>query len=125
MYGAVGWSRLGSSQAHSAASVCQPAWLAPDSRRADNLTCLPQACILTVSCGLSRCLLVLLRADLAAVLQPQELDLILQQPHTGTAILQALGSVVAASRIKEVQKLRIDENITVMQDTMGGCERCV
>ena len=64
-------------------------------------------------------------ADLGAVLQPAELDLVLQQPHTGTAILQALGSVVAASHIKELQKLRIDENITVMQDTMGGCERCV
>lgn len=57
------------------------------------------------------------------LLQPQELELILQQPHIGTAILQALGAQVAASRAKEVQKLRIDENITVLQDTMGGCER--
>lgn len=63
-------------------------------------------------------------ADLALVLRPLELQLILQQPHTTTAILQALGALVAASHMKEVQKLRIDENITVLQDTMGGCERC-
>jgi predicted membrane chloride channel (bestrophin family) len=62
-------------------------------------------------------------ADLSSVLQPQELQLIASQPHTGTAILQALGAVVAASSIKEAQKLRIDENITCLQDTMGGCER--
>lgn len=62
-------------------------------------------------------------ADLAALLEPRELQLILQQPHIGTAILQALGSLVSASHAKEVQKLRIDENITVLQDTMGGCER--
>lgn len=64
-------------------------------------------------------------ADLALVLQPQELDLVMAQPHTCTAILQALGQLVAASRIKEVQKLRIDENITALQDTLGGCERWV
>jgi hypothetical protein len=58
------------------------------------------------------------------VLQPEELQLITAQPHTTTAILQALGALLAASRMKEVQKLRIDENITVLQDTMGGCERC-
>ena len=63
--------------------------------------------------------------DLAAILEPQELEVILQQQHLGTAILQALGAVVSASRAKEVQKLRIDENITVLQDTMGGCERYV
>lgn len=57
------------------------------------------------------------------LLKPHEVELILQQPHIGTAILQALGAQVAASRAKEVQKLRIDENITVLQDTMGGCER--
>jgi predicted membrane chloride channel (bestrophin family) len=62
-------------------------------------------------------------ADLAVILQPQELELIMAQPHTCTAILQALGQLVAASRIKELQKLRIDENITVLQDTLGGCER--
>lgn len=57
------------------------------------------------------------------VLQPQELQLIITQPHTTTAILQALSAMVAASHMKEIQKLRIDENITVLQDTMGGCER--
>lgn len=66
---------------------------------------------------------MLCTADLALVLQPQELQLIIAQPHTTTAILQALSAMVAASHMKEVQKLRIDENITVLQDTMGGCER--
>lgn len=64
-----------------------------------------------------------LERDLALVLHPLELQLILEQPHTTTAILQALGALVAASHMKEVQKLRIDENITVLQETMGGCER--
>lgn len=27
------------------------------------------------------------------------------------------------SGMREVQKLRLDENITVLQDIMGGCER--
>jgi hypothetical protein len=69
------------------------------------------------------CALLCCAADLALVLHPLELQLILEQPHTTTAILQALGVLVAASHMKEVQKLRIDENITVLQDTMGGCER--
>lgn len=69
------------------------------------------------------CCLPCCATDLAMVLHPLELQLILQQPHTTTAILQALGALVAASHMKQVQKLRIDENITVLQDTMGGCER--
>lgn len=34
------------------------------------------------------CAIVVVGADLAALLQPHELQVILQQPHTGTAILQ-------------------------------------
>lgn len=67
----------------------------------------------------------MLCADLAVVLQPQELDFVLQQSHIGTAVLQTLATMVVASRMKEEQKLRVDENITVLQDAMGGCERCV
>jgi predicted membrane chloride channel (bestrophin family) len=59
------------------------------------------------------------------VLQPHEVELLLQQPHVGTAVLQQMGALMAASSMREVQKLRIDENITVLQDTMGGCERWV
>jgi hypothetical protein len=52
---------------------------------------------------------------LQSVLQPEELQFVLQQRHAGTAVLQALGECVQASHMQPMQKLRIDENITVMQ----------
>lgn len=38
-------------------------------------------------------------------------------------MLQMMGACVRASNATEIQKARIDENITFMQDLMGGCER--
>jgi hypothetical protein len=52
---------------------------------------------------------------LQGVLQPAELEFLLQQRHAGTAVLQALGECVQASHMQPLQKIRIDENITVMQ----------
>jgi hypothetical protein len=40
---------------------------------------------------------------------------VLQQRHAGTAVLQAMGECVQASHMQPMQKMRIDENITVMQ----------
>ncbi|KAF8057910.1 hypothetical protein HT031_005856 [Scenedesmus sp. PABB004] len=64
-----------------------------------------------------------LAASLRGVLAPHEAELVLRQPHAGTAVLQALGAYVRASCMREAHKLRIDENITALQDIMGGCER--
>eukprot|EP00775_Hariotina_reticulata_P010167 gene10169-10327_t len=66
---------------------------------------------------------VQLEASLRGVLQADEVQLVLRQPHPGSAILQALGQFTRASGMKELHKMRIDENITVLQDVMGGCER--
>lgn len=49
------------------------------------------------------------------VLLPEELEFVLQQRHAGTAVLQALGECVQASHMQPMQKMRLDENITVMQ----------
>ncbi|WIA34766.1 hypothetical protein OEZ86_013072 [Tetradesmus obliquus] len=65
----------------------------------------------------------ILEEVLPGVLLPEELEFVLQQRHAGTAVLQALGECVQASHMQPMQKMRLDENITVMQDVMGGCER--
>ncbi|WIA10104.1 hypothetical protein OEZ85_010311 [Tetradesmus obliquus] len=61
---------------------------------------------------------------LQPVLLPDELQLLKQQQHAGTAVLQAMGQCVRLSATaKDIEKLRIDESISVLQDMMGGCER--
>lgn len=57
----------------------------------------------------------LLCTALQGVLLPEELEFVLQQRHAGTAVLQALGECVQASHMQPMQKMRLDENITVMQ----------
>ncbi|KAF6265287.1 Bestrophin, RFP-TM, chloride channel-domain-containing protein [Scenedesmus sp. NREL 46B-D3] len=61
---------------------------------------------------------------LKPVLLPEELRLLKQQQHAGTAVLQAMGQCVRVSATaKDIEKLRMDESISVLQDMMGGCER--
>lgn len=56
---------------------------------------------------------------LQPVLLPDELQLLKQQQHAGTAVLQAMGQCVRLSATaKDIEKLRIDESISVLQ--VGG-----
>lgn len=57
------------------------------------------------------------------VLEADELLHVVVQQHPGTAVLQAMGACVRASGAKDVEKLRLDESISALQDLMGGCER--
>lgn len=43
--------------------------------------------------------------------------------HAGTAVLQMLGVCVKQSHASAIEKLRIDDSISALQDIMGGCER--
>jgi hypothetical protein len=53
---------------------------------------------------------------LQTVLLPDELQLLKQQQHAGTAVLQAMGQCVRLSATaKDIEKLRIDESISVLQ----------
>ncbi|KAF8069493.1 hypothetical protein HT031_001609 [Scenedesmus sp. PABB004] len=51
----------------------------------------------------------------AHALEPDEAALVLAQPHPGTAVLQGLGMHVRASGAKDVEKLRMDESVSVLQ----------
>jgi hypothetical protein len=53
---------------------------------------------------------------LKPVLLPEELLLLKQQRHAGTAVLQAMGQCLRLSATaKDIEKLRIDESISVLQ----------
>jgi hypothetical protein len=62
-----------------------------------------------------------MEAELQKVLLPDELQLLKQQQHAGTAVLQAMGQCVRLSATaKDIEQLRIDESISVLQ---VGCSR--
>lgn len=52
---------------------------------------------------------------LKQVLLPEELQLVQQQPHPGTAVLQAMGMCIRASAAKDIEKLRMDESVSALQ----------
>jgi hypothetical protein len=61
---------------------------------------------------------------LKPVLLPEELQLLKQQRHAGTAVLQAMGQCLRVSATaKDIEKLRIDESISVLQVRLqqGNC----
>ncbi|DBA73418.1 hypothetical protein WJX77_011203 [Trebouxia sp. C0004] len=62
-------------------------------------------------------------AELEAVLQPEELALLLASKHRPNYVLQILSGLVESSCIVSPERFRMDQNITFFMDAQGSCER--
>ena len=58
-----------------------------------------------------------------AVLQPEELELLLASKHRPNYVLQILSGLVESSCIVSPERFRMDQNITFFMDAQGSCER--
>ncbi len=58
-----------------------------------------------------------------AVLQPEELALLLASKHRPSYVLQILSGLVESSCIVSPERFRMDQNITFFMDAQGSCER--
>ena len=58
-----------------------------------------------------------------AVLQPDELELLLASKHRPNYVLQILSGLVESSCIVSPERFRMDQNITFFMDAQGSCER--
>ena len=58
-----------------------------------------------------------------AVLQPEELALLLASKHKPNYVLQILSELVESSCIVSPERFRMDQNITFFMDAQGACER--
>ncbi len=61
--------------------------------------------------------------SMQAVLQPEELALLLASKHRPSYVLQILSGLVESSCIVSPERFRMDQNITFFMDAQGSCER--
>ena len=61
--------------------------------------------------------------SMQAVLQPEELELLLASKHRPNYVLQILSGLVESSCIVSPERFRMDQNITFFMDAQGSCER--
>lgn len=64
-----------------------------------------------------------LRAELAGILAPEELELLLVAHHRPSFALSVLTELGAAAPLRESHRIRLDENLTYFEDAVGSCER--
>jgi predicted membrane chloride channel (bestrophin family) len=57
------------------------------------------------------------------VLEPHELDYLASANHRPLAVLQAMSSLLTAAELDANMRCHVDENLTVMEDVLGACER--
>ena len=64
-----------------------------------------------------------LKAHLQEVLPPHELQALLDSKHRPLYTLQCLAAGIAGSGASDILKTKMDDNLTAMEDCVGGCER--
>ncbi|PSC74666.1 UPF0187 chloroplastic [Micractinium conductrix] len=64
-----------------------------------------------------------LQAELKGVLTAGELELLTAAYHRPSFALAVLSELVAAAPVRDSQRARLDENLTTLEDMVGGCER--
>jgi predicted membrane chloride channel (bestrophin family) len=64
-----------------------------------------------------------LQDHLQGVLPPHELQALLDSTHHPIYTLQCLVAGIAGSGVSDILKSKMDEELTAMEDCVGGCER--
>jgi ion channel-forming bestrophin family protein len=64
-----------------------------------------------------------LQSELAGLLGPSELQSLLAARHKPSFALSVLTELCAAADLRESHRVRVDENLTFLEDAVGSCER--
>lgn len=64
-----------------------------------------------------------LEAELEGILTREEIDAVIGATHRPGFVLCALSQILAATELHPTLRQRMDTNLTVFEDTVGGCER--
>merc|ERR1719198_2897550 len=63
------------------------------------------------------------RQELSSILEPDELDAAISDPHPPLHILFVMSQIVQRADLRPIQGARMDENLTTFNDVLGACER--
>nr|PNR63179.1 hypothetical protein PHYPA_001604 [Physcomitrium patens] len=64
-----------------------------------------------------------LREELAKVLEPTELELVLSSKHRPNYVMQVMSELIKQCKVSEWESMSMDRNLTQFHDNVGACER--
>lgn len=64
-----------------------------------------------------------LREELAGILEPGEVECVLNSQHRPNYVLQVMAEVITKCEVNPWEKIRMDDNLTQFHDNVGACER--
>lgn len=64
-----------------------------------------------------------IRQKLSKLLETAELEAVLKAPHSCNYVLQMMSEIVHDSKMQEMEKASMDQNITQLHESLGNCER--